>query len=73
VISFLISKGANVNAIDRYGDSPFEIAISGKHNEATKLLADKGEQRVRGDEQTRQKATEDIVREDIENMEKRIK
>ncbi len=73
VIDFLISKGANVNAIDRWGDSPLEIAISEKHNEAAKLLTDNGAQRIRGDEQTRQKAAEDIVREDIENMEKKIK
>ena len=73
VIEFLISKGANVNAIDRYGDTPLEKAISAKHNEAAKLLADKGGQRIRDDEQTRQKATEDIVREDIQNMEKKLK
>lgn len=70
ILEYLISKGANINAIDRYGDSPLEIAIAEKHDEAAKFLSERGAQRIRGDEVTRDKASKDIVREDIKEMDK---
>ena len=70
IIEYLISKGANINAIDRYGDSPLEIAITEKHDEAAKFLSERGAQRMRGDAATRDKASKDIVREDIDAMDK---
>jgi hypothetical protein len=70
VMEYLISKGANINAIDRYGDSPLEIAITEKHDDAAKYLSERGAQRFRGDETTRDKASKDIVHEDIERMDK---
>jgi ankyrin repeat protein len=42
VIEYLVSRGADVNAVDRFGDSPLEVAITGKHNEAAQVLADHG-------------------------------
>ena len=48
-IRYLVSKGANVNAIDRAGDSPLELAVSNHQDSASKLLADLGARKIRGD------------------------
>jgi ankyrin repeat protein len=70
VIEYLVSRGADVNAMDGFGDSPLEVAITNKHNEAAQVLADHGGRRIRGDDARRRKVTEDIVRKDMESMER---
>jgi ankyrin repeat protein len=67
-LRYLISQGANINALDRNGDSPLELAVSGGHDEASKFLTEHGAKRIRGDEVQRQKAIHDKVHEDIERM-----
>jgi hypothetical protein len=67
-IQFLVSSGADVNALDRSGDSPVELAVSGGHEECAKFLQEHGGKRIRGDEAQHQKASEDKVRDDIEEM-----
>ncbi|KAK2187015.1 hypothetical protein NP493_180g01024 [Ridgeia piscesae] len=42
VIEFLITKGADVNANDRYGISPLLSAIYEGHTECVKILLQKG-------------------------------
>ena len=70
MMEYLISKGANINVLDRYGDSPLEDAISMKHDEAAKFLTEHGALRIRGDEALRQRAVQEIVHEDIEEMDR---
>jgi hypothetical protein len=48
VIQFLLSKGADVNALDAYGNSPVQNAISMKHPEAVAVLEAQGGKNIRG-------------------------
>ncbi len=66
-IQFLVSSGADVNALDRAGDSPAELAASRGHQECASFLDQHGAKRIRGDEAQHQKAIHDSVR-DIEEM-----
>lgn len=66
VLDYLLSRSADLNAVDRFGDSPLEKAAAASQNEAVQLLSGRGAKRIRGDDAQRQKAVEDIVREDIE-------
>jgi ankyrin repeat protein len=68
IIRYLVSKGADVNAIDRSGDSPLELAASRDHEEASNFLIERGAKRIRGDEVQRQKAIHDKVQEDMEQL-----
>jgi hypothetical protein len=67
-VEFLMSRGADVNALDRSGDSPAELAASSGHQECAIFLQEHGGKRIRGDEAQHQKAIEDKVRDDIEEM-----
>lgn len=71
VAEFLLARGADVNAINRYGNSPLEGALSMKHDATAKFIAAKGGQRIRGTEEQRQKASDEIVREQMEEMDRR--
>jgi hypothetical protein len=68
IIQFLVASGADVNALDRAGDSPIEFAASRGHMECASFLQEHGGKRIRGDEAQHQKAIEDKVRDDIEEM-----
>ncbi len=68
VLQYLVLQGASLNAVDRFGDSPLEIAASRGQNQAMLFLTDRGAKRIRGDDVHRQKAIEEIVREDIQRM-----
>jgi len=70
VLEFLLSKGVDINAVDRFGDSPFQVAVSQEHEAAAKFLADRGAHQIRGPEELRNKAMEQIVQDDIERMDK---
>jgi len=48
VIEYLIAAGADINATDRLGASPLDVAISEKRPEAAAYLADHGAKAVRG-------------------------
>jgi len=48
VIEYLIAAGADINATDRLGTSPLDVAISEKRTEAAAYLADHGAKAVRG-------------------------
>lgn len=69
-IQLLLSSGADVNALDRSGDSPAELAASRGHEECARFLEEHGGRRVRGDEAQHRKAIEDQVRDDIEEMDR---
>ncbi len=53
VVAYLISKGADVNAMSLWGDSPLEVATAGNHAEAAKILTVHGAVRIRGTEAQR--------------------
>lgn len=67
-IQFLVSSGADVNVLDRAGDSPAELAASRGHQDCASFLEEHGGKRIRGDEAQHQKAIHDKVRDDIEEM-----
>lgn len=67
-LRYLASKGANVNALDRFGDSPLELAASRGNQKAAEFLIERGAKRIRGDEGQRQKAIHDIVQDDITQL-----
>lgn len=67
-IQFLVSSGADVNALDRAGDSPAELAASRGHQECASFVQEHGGKKIRGDEAQHQKAIDDRVRDDIEEM-----
>jgi len=67
-IQFLVSSGADVNALDRSGDSPAELAASRGHQECATFLQEHGGKKIRGDEAQHQKASQDQVHDDIEEM-----
>jgi hypothetical protein len=48
VIKYLIAAGADVNATDRLGTSPLDVAISENHKEAAAYLSDHGAKMARG-------------------------
>jgi Ankyrin repeats (many copies) len=67
-LRYLASKGANINALDRFGDSPLELAASRGNQKAAEFLIERGAKRIRGDEAQRQKAIHDIVQDDIRQL-----
>jgi len=70
ILGFLVSKGGNINAVDRYGDSPLELAASRGNDKAAAFLTEQGAKRIRGDNEQRQKAVHDKVQEDIEQLDR---
>lgn len=67
-VQFLVSSGADVNSLDRAGDSPAELAASRGHQDCVAFLQEHGGRRIRGDDVQHQKAIHDQVRDDIEEM-----
>jgi Ankyrin repeats (3 copies) len=68
VAEYLVAKSADVNAINRYGDSPLENALSEGRTDVARFLESRGAQRIRGSAELRDRATSEIVREQIERM-----
>ncbi len=66
LLRYLISEGANINALDRSGDSPLEVAASRGKEESVQFLTENGAKRLRGDEAQHRKAIDDEVRETID-------
>lgn len=66
--AYLLRKGADPNAVNLYGDSPLEKAMASHHQEVISILVASGGKDLKGDDARRQKATEEIVRHDIERM-----
>ncbi len=68
ILSYLLSQGADINAVDRYGDSPLELATSRDHQKAVQFLTMRGAKAIKGDEAQRKKAIHDQVLDDIREM-----
>ncbi len=71
---FLISQGADVNAINPFGDSPMANArqAESRSREAQDLLARHGGQLIEGPKEQRDKVIEQQVHEDMERMQKEM-
>lgn len=69
-LRFLVADGADVNSIDRAGDSPAELAASRRHQDCVTFLREHGGKRIHGDEAQHQKAIHDEVQDDIKEMDR---
>ncbi|QOY86788.1 ankyrin repeat domain-containing protein [Paludibaculum fermentans] len=70
-IRYLMGISANINAVDRFGDSPLELAISNHKDSAARVLVELGARRITGSEAQRNKAIHDQVREQIDRLQPR--
>jgi hypothetical protein len=66
-VGYLTSR-ANVNAVDRFGDSPLELAVSNHQDATAKFLAELGGKRIQGSAAQREKAIHDQVQEQIDGF-----
>lgn len=69
IAEYLLAQGADVNAVTKYGDSPLEVAFSLNQSAMATLLAERGGKRIRGSEEQRKKAVEEITRELMQEQE----
>jgi hypothetical protein len=69
-VRYLVSMGANVNALDRSGDSPAELAAETQHEDVVMFLTEHGATRIRGDAAQHEKAIQDEVQEDSDELER---
>jgi hypothetical protein len=70
ILRYLTSKGANINAVDRFGDSPLELAVSRGNHAAAEFLIERGAKKIRGEDAHRQKAIHDKVEDDIKALDR---
>ncbi|HEY1267448.1 MAG TPA: ankyrin repeat domain-containing protein [Candidatus Binatia bacterium] len=70
VAEYLFAQGANVNAVNLYGDSPLENAESMNRREVAQFLASHGAKRIRGTDEQRKKVADEIFREQMEQFNK---
>jgi len=68
VIRFLIAAGADVNAVDRMGDSPLRVSNS---PEGTRLLQSHGATIITGNEEQRTKAIKEMREESFRRIDRR--
>jgi ankyrin repeat protein len=68
VLELLASAGADLGAVNSYGDSPLEAATENHHDAAVSFLKSKGAVQVKGTPEQRDAASHAIVRRDIERM-----
>jgi hypothetical protein len=68
VIQVLSLKGANLNAISSYGDSPLEAATGNHHDETVAFLKAHGAIQIHGTPEQREAASQAIVKKAIERQ-----
>ena len=66
MIKMLVSKGADLNTVNSYGDSPLEAAVETGHTDVSAFLKAHGASQIRGTPEQRQAASDVIVRREIE-------
>ena len=73
MVTYLIGQGAALNATNLYGDSPLERASANHQTAAMQVLSAHGAQDLKGTAEQRDRATKEVVRRDIEQMNARPK
>jgi hypothetical protein len=68
IVSYLINHGAEINAVNLYGDSPLQRAIENHQDQTIQILSAKGAKIIKGDDAQRERAAEEIVRRQMEEM-----
>jgi hypothetical protein len=68
VLNLLASAGADLSAVNSYGDSPLEAATENHNDAAVSFLKSKGAKQIQGSPEQRQAASHAIVKRDIERM-----
>ncbi len=68
MLELLAAKGADLSAVNSYGDSPLEAAVEHHHDAAAAFLRSKGAVQVKGTPEQHEAATHAIVKRDIERM-----
>jgi hypothetical protein len=68
LLDLLASNGANLSAVNSYGDSPLAAAIKNHHDSAASFLKEHGAVLVKGTQAQRDAAIEAIVQRDIARM-----
>ncbi len=68
LVAYLIGKGADVNAVNLYGDSPLERASANHRMDVVQVLSAHGGKDLKGDAEQRDRASKEIVHRDIEEM-----
>lgn len=73
VIEFLLARGADVNAINPYGDSPLANAMTATNNaaETQALLTKHGGTLIKGSEEQRSRVIREQARRQIEELNQR--
>jgi hypothetical protein len=66
--TLLIEGHAPINAVNLYGDSPLARASANHHVDMQRLLEQHGGDVIQGDAEQRERATDEIVRKQIEEM-----
>jgi ankyrin repeat protein len=51
IVDYLLANGADVNAVDRCGNSPLESALSMGRTDVARFLTEKGGKIIRGSEE----------------------
>lgn len=74
VMELLIAKGADVNAINAYGDSPLANAVNARQrgSEAKTLLEKHGAKLVRGSDEQRDRVIKEQLQKDMEKYDKSL-
>ena len=68
MIKYLLSKGADVNALNAYGDSPVDDALSNGHRDAAAVLEVHGGKDIHGSDAQRKRAIHEEVERDISRL-----
>lgn len=66
VLKLLATAGADLNAVNLYGDSPLEVAIENHHDAAASFLRTRGAMQIKGSPEQREEASHAIVQKAIE-------
>jgi ankyrin repeat protein len=68
VLELLASAGADLSAVNSYGDSPLEAATENHNDAAVSFLRSKGAKQIQGTPEQRQAASHAIVQKQIEHQ-----
>ena len=68
LLAYLIGKGADVNAVNLYGENPLERALASHRKDVVQVLSAHGGKDLKVNAEQRDRASKEIVNRDIEEM-----